>query len=107
VGRGTGDKVIEHAADMEDHRSKAVVTTLATIAGFKVREGYWRQVTLRRDVMYEFLIVCLRDLPPASSATSRSECQVLPDGRGNYSIGVKEQIIFPGNRLRQIDVLLV
>ena len=95
----TDKKVLEHAvADMERISGQKPVITKAkkSIAGFKVREGWpiGCKVTLRSDRMYDFLdrlitisiprIRDFRGLNPKSF-----------DGQGNYSMGVKEQIIFP------------
>ena len=108
VGEAIGDKkVLEHAlADMEKLAGQKPVTTLArkSVAAFKVRDGYpiGCKVTLRGDRMYEFIdrlvgiaiprIRDFRGLNPKSF-----------DGRGNYSMGVKEQIIFPEIEYDKID----
>ena len=110
VGEAIGDKkVIEHAlADMEKIAGQKPVVTKArnSVAGFKVREGWpiGVKVTLRRERMYEFLerlvgialprVRDFRGLSPKSF-----------DGRGNYSMGVKEQIIFPEVDYDKIDTL--
>ena len=110
LGEAIGDKkVIEHAlADMEKITGQKPVTTLArkSVASFKVRDGYpiGCKVTLRNDRMYEFLdrlvtiaiprIRDFRGLNPKSF-----------DGRGNYSMGVKEQIIFPEIEYEKIDTI--
>nr|BFE93700.1 hypothetical protein GCM10020185_42360 [Pseudomonas brassicacearum subsp. brassicacearum] len=81
-----------------------VVVTYArkSIAGFKVREGWpiGVKVTLRRERMYEFLDRLLSISLPRVRDFRGLNAKSF-DGRGNYSMGVKEQIIFPGNRLRQ------
>ena len=110
LGEAIGDKkVIEHAlADMEKITGQKPVTTLArkSVASFKVRDGYpiGCKVTLRNDRMYEFLdrlvtiaiprIRDFRGLNPKSF-----------DGRGNYNMGVKEQIIFPEIEYEKIDTI--
>jgi large subunit ribosomal protein L5 len=82
------------------------VTTLArkSVASFKVRDGYpiGCKVTLRRERMYEFLdrlisiaIPRIRDFRGLNGKSF--------DGRGNYSMGVKEQIIFPEIEYEKID----
>ena len=105
----TDKKVIEHAvADMEKIAGQKPVVTRArkSIANFKVRENWpiGCKVTLRRARMYEFLdrlvniaIPRIRDFRglPARSF----------DGQGNYSMGVKEQIIFPEIEYDKIDAL--
>src|SRR6266481_1495289 len=77
-----------------------------SIAGFKIREGYpvGCKVTLRKDRMYEFLdrlisvaIPRIRDFRGISGKSF--------DGRGNYNMGVKEQIIFPEIEYEKIDAL--
>ena len=77
-----------------------------SVAGFKIRDGWpvGCKVTLRRDRMYEFLdrliniaIPRIRDFRGVSAKSF--------DGRGNYSMGVKEQIIFPEVEYDKIDAL--
>lgn len=108
VGEATIDKkVIQNAvADMEKIAGQKPQVTLArkSEAGFKVREGWpiGCKVTLRSDYMYEFLdrlisiaIPRIRDFRGMSPKSF--------DGRGNYSMGVKEQIIFPEIDYDKID----
>lgn len=108
VGEAVGDKkVIEHAvSDMEKISGQKPITTLArkSVASFKVRDGYpiGCKVTLRRERMYEFLdrlisiaIPRIRDFRGLNGKSF--------DGRGNYSMGVKEQIIFPEIDYEKID----
>lgn len=105
----TDKKVLESAvADMEKISGQKVVITKArkSIAGFKLREGWpvGCKVTLRSERMYDFLdrlvtvsiprIRDFRGLNPKSF-----------DGQGNYSMGVKEQIIFPEIEYDKIDKL--
>lgn len=110
VGEAVGDrKVIENAVgDLTKIAGQKPVVTLArkSVAGFKVRENWpiGCKVTLRRDRMYEFLdrlvnvaIPRIRDFRGLSGKAF--------DGRGNYSLGVKEQIIFPEIEYDKIDVL--
>jgi len=110
LGEAVGDKkVIGHAReDMAKIAGQLPVTTLArkSIAGFKIRDGWplGCKVTLRRDRMYEFLerLICIaipriRDFRGYSSKSF--------DGRGNYSLGVKEQIVFPEIEYDKIDAL--
>lgn len=110
VGEAVADKkVMEHAvSDMEKIAGQKAVVTKArkSIAGFKIREEYpiGCKVTLRRERMYEFLdrlvsiaiprIRDFRGLNPKSF-----------DGRGNYSMGVREQIIFPEIEYDKIDAI--
>ncbi len=110
VGEAVGDKkVLENAVgDMTKIAGQKPVVTLArkSIAGFKIRDGWpiGCKVTLRRERMYEFLdrlvtiaiprIRDFRGLNPKSF-----------DGRGNYSMGVREQIIFPEIDYDKIDAL--
>ena len=110
VGEAIGDKkVIENAlSDMEKISGQKPVTTLArkSVASFKVRDGYpiGCKVTLRKERMYEFLdrlisvaIPRIRDFRGMSPKAF--------DGRGNYNMGVKEQIIFPEIEYEKIDAL--
>ena len=108
VGEAIADKkVIESArSDMEKIAGQKPITTLArkSVASFKVRDGYpiGCKVTLRRERMYEFLdrlinisIPRVRDFRGLNGKSF--------DGRGNYSMGVKEQIIFPEIDYEKID----
>ena len=110
VGEAIGDKkVIENAlGDMQKICGQKPVMTLArkSVASFKVRDGYpiGCKVTLRRDQMYEFLdrlisiaIPRIRDFRGLNGKSF--------DGRGNYSMGIKEQIIFPEIEYEKIDKL--
>ena len=110
VGEAIGDKkVIENAlSDLEKISGQKPVATLArkSVASFKVREGFpiGCKVTLRQDRMYEFLdrlisvaIPRIRDFRGMSPKAF--------DGRGNYNMGVKEQIIFPEIEYEKIDAL--
>jgi large subunit ribosomal protein L5 len=110
VGEAVADKkVMEHAvSDMTKIAGQKPVVTNArkSIAGFKIRDGWpiGCKVTLRREKMYEFLdrlisiaiprIRDFRGLNPKSF-----------DGRGNYSLGIREQIIFPEIDYDKIDAL--
>jgi large subunit ribosomal protein L5 len=117
VGEALGDKkALENAlADLEKIAGQKPVVTKArkSIAGFKVREGWpiGCKVTLRRERMYEFLerlisisIPRIRDFRGMSSKSF--------DGRGNYAMGVNEQIIFPEidydkvDKLRGLDIAI-
>lgn len=105
----TDKKIIDHAiADLVMISGQKPVVTYArkSVANFKVREGWpvGCKVTLRRERMYEFLdrlitiaIPRIRDFRGFSPRSF--------DGRGNYSIGVKEQIIFPEIDYDKIDSL--
>lgn len=108
VGEAVGDKkVLEHAtADMAKIAGQKPVVTLArkSIAGFKIREQWpiGCKVTLRGEQMYEFLerlvsiaIPRIRDFRGLSGKSF--------DGRGNYSMGVREQIIFPEIEYDKVD----
>ena len=110
VGEAIGDKkVLEHAvSDLEKISGQKVVVTLArkSIAGFKVREEWpiGCKVTLRSERMYEFLerLVTIA-IPRIRDFRGISPKQF--DGRGNFSMGVTEQIIFPEIDYDQIDKL--
>ena len=110
VGEALGDKkVMEHAvSDMEKISGQKVVVTKArkSIAGFKVRDGWpiGCKVTLRSDRMYEFLerlisiaIPRIRDFRGINPKSF--------DGRGNFAMGVTEQIIFPEIDYDKVDAL--
>ena len=108
VGEATQDKkkVETAAAEMEEIAGQKPVITKAkkSIAQFKLREGMpiGCKVTLRRDRMYEFLdrlvTVALPRVRDFRGLNPRSF-----DGRGNYALGLKEQIIFPEINYDQID----
>lgn len=102
-------KIITSAmADLEKIAGQKPVTTLArkSIAGFKVREGWpiGCKVTLRGSKMYEFLdrliTIALPRVRDFRGLSIRSF-----DGRGNYSLGFKEQIVFPEIEYDKIDAL--
>jgi large subunit ribosomal protein L5 len=110
VGEAVGDKkVMEHAVkDLEAICGQKVVVTRArkSVAGFKIREGWpiGCKVTLRRERMYEFLdrlitiaIPRIRDFRGISPKAF--------DGRGNFAMGVTEQIIFPEIEYDKVDAL--
>ncbi len=110
LGEAVADKkIIEHAvSDMTKISGQKPVVTLArkSVANFKVREDYpiGCKVTLRRERMYEFLdrliSVAIPRIRDFRGLNSRSF-----DGRGNYSMGIKEQIIFPEIDYDKIDTL--
>ncbi len=110
VGEAVADKKVLQAAlsDMEKISGQKPVVTLSrkSIAGFKIRDdmAIGCKVTLRSDKMYEFLdrlisiaIPRIRDFRGMSPKSF--------DGRGNYSMGVTEQIIFPEIDYDKIDTL--
>jgi large subunit ribosomal protein L5 len=110
VGEATADKKVLDAAvgDMTKIAGQKPVVTKArkSIATFKIRAGYpiGCMVTLRGARMYEFLdrfvSVAMPRIRDFRGVSSRAF-----DGRGNYSIGVKEQIIFPEIEYDKIDAL--
>lgn len=110
VGEAVADKkVMENAVgDMQKITGQKPVVTLArkSIAGFKIRDGYpiGCKVTLRRERMYEFLdrlvSVALPRVRDFRGVSAKSF-----DGRGNFNMGVREQIIFPEIEYDKIDVL--
>ena len=110
VGETTADKkVIENAvADMTKIAGQKPIITKAkkSISTFKIRDGYpvGCKVTLRRHQMYEFLDRLINiSLPRVRDFRGMSGRSF--DGRGNYSMGVKEQIIFPEIEYDKIDAL--
>ena len=109
VGEAIGDKkILQNAvSNLEQIAGQKAIVTRArkSIAGFKVREDWpiGCKVTLRRERMYEFLdrlisiaIPRIRDFRGLSSKF---------DGRGNYTMGVTEQIIFPEIDYDKIDAI--
>ena len=110
LGEAVGNKgVVENAvADLEKIVGQKPVVTKAkkSVAGFKIRDGWpiGAKVNLRRDRMYEFFdrliaisiprIRDFRGLNPKSF-----------DGRGNYTFGLKEQIVFPEIDYDKVDAL--
>jgi len=110
LGEAVGDKkVVERAvADMASICGQKPVVTISrkSIAGFKIRDGWpiGCKVTLRRDTMYEFLDRLVNITLPRV----RDFRGVNPksfDGRGNYSMGITEQIIFPEIDYDKIDAI--
>jgi len=110
VGEAVADKkILQNAVeDLQKISGQRPIVTFArkSIAGFKIREGMpvGCKVTLRRERMYEFLdrlisvtIPRIRDFRGLSPKSF--------DGRGNYSMGVREQIIFPEIDYDKIDTL--
>jgi len=108
VGEAVADKKVMDAATADMAKiagqKPAVTKAKKSVATFKVRDGQaiGCKVTLRGDRMYEFLdrlvsiaIPRIRDFRGISTRSF--------DGRGNYSLGVKEQIIFPEIQYDQID----
>ena len=110
VGEAVADKKIMDNAvgDMQKIAGQKPIVTKSrkSIAGFKIREGYpiGCMVTLRRKQMYEFMdrlvsiaIPRVRDFRGLSGKSF--------DGRGNFNMGVREQIIFPEIEYDKIDAL--
>ena len=110
LGEAVGNKkIVESAvADLEAITGQKPVVTLArkSVAGFKIRDGWpiGAKVNLRRERMYEFLdrliaiaIPRIRDF--------RGLNQRSFDGRGNYTFGLKEQIVFPEIDYDKVDAL--
>jgi large subunit ribosomal protein L5 len=110
VGEAVGDKKVLDSAvgDMTKIAGQKPVVTKArkAIAGFKIREGYpiGCMVTLRGTRMFEFLDRLVTVAMPRIR-DFRGVGGKGFDGRGNYNVGVKEQIIFPEIEYDKIDVL--
>lgn len=110
VGEAATDKkiLINAIGDLEKISGQKAVTTLSrkSIAGFKIRENWpiGCKVTLRSAKMYEFLdrlvTIALPRVRDFRGVSAKSF-----DGRGNYSLGVKEQIVFPEIEYDKIDAL--
>ena len=122
VNMGVGDaiansKALDDAvAELAAITGQAPVITRAkkSIANFKVREGMpiGCKVTLRREKMYDFLDKLMNiSLPRVRDFRGVSDTSF--DGRGNYTLGIKEQIIFPEidydkvNKVRGMDIVIV
>jgi large subunit ribosomal protein L5 len=110
VGEAVADKkILENAvADLQKIAGQKPVVTKSrkSVAGFKIRDGYpiGTMVTLRNRRMYEFLdrlvTIALPRVRDFRGVSGRAF-----DGRGNYNMGVKEQIIFPEIEYDKIDAL--
>lgn len=122
INMGVGDaiansKALDDAvAELVAITGQAPVITRAkkSIANFKVREGMpiGCKVTLRREKMYDFLDKLMNiSLPRVRDFRGVSDTSF--DGRGNYTLGIKEQIIFPEidydkvNKVRGMDIVIV
>lgn len=122
INMGVGDavqnsKLLDNAVDELTQISgqKPVVTRAKnSIAGFRLREGMpiGTKVTLRGERMYEFLQKLIRVALPRVR-DFRGVSNKAFDGRGNYTLGVKEQLIFPEinydkvNKVRGMDIAIV
>jgi len=110
VGEAVSDrKVIEHATtDMQKISGQKPLVTLArkSVAGFKIREEWpiGCKVTLRGARMYDFLERLIKVAIPRVRDFRGLSPRAF-DGRGNYSMGVREQIIFPEIDYDQIDAI--
>lgn len=110
VGEAIADKKIMESAvgDLKKISGQQPIVTHArkSVAGFKIREG-WAigcKVTLRRERMYEFLDRLINIAIPRIRDFRGLNPRAF-DGRGNYSLGVREQIIFPEIDYDKIDAL--
>lgn len=110
VGEAVGNKkILENAvADLATITGQKPVTTKArvSVASFKIREGWpiGTKVTLRRAKMYEFLDRLISVALPRVRDFRGMSGRAF-DGRGNYNMGLKEQIIFPEINYDQVDAL--
>ncbi|GMQ96482.1 MAG: 50S ribosomal protein L5 [Gammaproteobacteria bacterium] len=110
LGEAVGNKkIVEHAvSDMMSICGQKPIVTLArkSIAGFKIRDGWpiGCKVTLRRERMYEFLDRLISIAIPRIRDFRGLNARAF-DGRGNYSMGVREQIVFPEVDYDKIDAL--
>ena len=117
VGEAVADKkIMDHAVrDMTAIAGQKPVVTVArkSVAGFKIREGYpiGCKVTLRGERMWEFL-ERLVDIAIPRIRDFRGLSAKAFDGRGNYAMGVREQIIFPEidydkiDKIRGMDIVI-
>ncbi len=110
VGEAVADKkILTHALDdMTRISGQKPVSTIASksIAGFKIREGMpiGCKVTLRRERMYDFLQRLIMIAIPRIRDFRGFSVKAF-DGRGNYSLGIKEQIVFPEIEYDKIDTI--
>lgn len=110
LGEAIGNKkIIESAvADLERIAGQKPVVTLArkSVAGFKVRDGWpiGAKVNLRRDRMYEFMDRLVSIAIPRIRDFRGLNVKSF-DGRGNYTFGLKEQIVFPEIDYDKVDSL--
>ncbi|MFO1423970.1 MAG: 50S ribosomal protein L5 [Candidatus Competibacteraceae bacterium] len=110
VGEAVADKkIMEHAVgNLTQIAGQKPIVTLSrkSIAGFKIRAGWpiGCKVTLRRQRMYEFLDRLINIAIPRIRDFRGFSARAF-DGRGNYSLGVREQIIFPEIDYDKIDAI--
>lgn len=110
LGEAVGDKKVIASAlqDLAAIAGQKAVATKArkSIAGFKIREGWpiGAKVTLRGERMYDFL-ERLVDISIPRIRDFRGFSAKAFDGRGNYSLGIQEQIVFPEINYDKIDAL--
>lgn len=110
VGEAVGDKkVLDNAVnDMARIAGQKPVITLArrSVAGFKIREGWpiGCKVTLRKNRMYEFLDRLINVAIPRIRDFRGFSVRGF-DGRGNYNLGIREQIVFPEIDYDRIDTI--
>lgn len=110
VGEAVGDKkILTHAvSDMESIAGQKAVVTNArkSIAGFKIREEWpiGCKVTLRKERMFEFFDRLISVAIPRIRDFRGMKAKSF-DGRGNYSFGLTEQIVFPEIDYDKIDAL--
>ncbi|MFM8444062.1 MAG: 50S ribosomal protein L5 [Methylococcus sp.] len=110
VGEAVADKkILQNAvSDLEKICGQKPIITYAkkSIAGFKIRDGMaiGCKVTLRRERMYEFLDRLITIAIPRIRDFRGLNVRSF-DGRGNYSMGVKEQIIFPEIDFDKVDAV--
>lgn len=110
VGEAVADKkIIDHAiSNLTQIAGQKPIVTLSrkSIAGFKIRDGWpiGCKVTLRRNRMYEFLDRLVNIAIPRIRDFRGFSVRAF-DGRGNYSLGVREQIIFPEIDYDKIDAI--
>ena len=110
LGEAIGNKkIIEHAvADLEAIVGQKAVVTLArkSVAAFKIRDGWpiGAKVNLRRERMYDFLDRLISIAIPRIRDFRGMNLKSF-DGRGNYTFGLKEQIVFPEIDFDKVDAL--
>lgn len=110
VGEAVRDKkILEHAQeDLAKITGQKPIVTLSrkSVAGFKIRDGWpiGCKVTLRRERMYEFLDRFINVASPRVR-DFRGFSPRSFDGRGNYNVGIREQLIFPEIEYDKVDAV--
>lgn len=97
------DRVVEDLTTLSGQKP-IIINSKKSEAGFKIREGWpiGCKVTLRNKNMYNFIERFIKIVCPKIRDFRGFSCKAF-DGRGNFNIGIKEQIVFPEIRYDQVD----